>query len=450
MSGLHQPCSAVLVGRCAGMAPSFVDFITSSSFCTGKRLSNLHYERRSIAVAPILNANVVSRLSEFICPMLKLDPATKYLLSRPRGGLNDVLVQLEKSRRYAARFQRVLILDLTRSGMRMGFDALFTARDYFGCDLIVWTPAMGPVLDQCPSVFPAPLTGRVSAYTANWHTDGKQYCDAETAHPVNFDHHIDYSEQLLIYEQAGGGSVSLCALRHLCFSTEVANQVARRLIPIGTGYDAVHVRHTDYETDYEMLFEKSAAMFHRRRLLVCSDSKKVKDYAESCFGPTTELISVSSFPDLNGEPLFMSDKIAPHDAAVDLLSDLIAMARSDVFLFAGLQSNRYTVKYSGFSILAEVLRQEPATIRSLFANADPQLLKDMFETRPVQNGNGLQRQAWELRSWFFRVGQWRWNYKARHTSWRLKRRLRRNPGMLGEISPLYREQPAGFASTTTP
>jgi hypothetical protein len=401
-------------------------------------------------VALVLITNVISRLSELICPMFKLDPSTRYLLSRPRGGLNDVLVQLEKSRRYAARFRRVLILDLTRSGMRLGFDALFTARDDFGCDLIAWAPAMDPVLDQCASVFPAPLTGRVSSYTAEWHRDLKQMYDTATTCSVNFDHHIDYSEQLLIYEQAGGGSVSLSALRHLRFSTEVANQVARRLIPIGTGYDAVHVRHTDYETDFEALFEKSAAMFRRRRLLVCSDSKKVKDYAETCFGRTTELISVSEFPDLNGEPLFMSDKIAPHDAAVDLLSDLIAMARSDVFLFAGLQSNRYAVKYSGFSILAEVLRQEPATIRGLFANADPQLLKDMFETRPVQYGNGLQRRAWRLRNWFFRVGQWRWNTRARHTSWRLKRRLRRNPGMSGEIPPIYSARQAGSGSTATP
>ena len=56
---------------------------------------------------------------------MQLDPGKRYLLSRPRGGFNDAMVQLEKSAMYAEKYGRVLLLDMSRSGLRAQIDDIF-------------------------------------------------------------------------------------------------------------------------------------------------------------------------------------------------------------------------------------------------------------------------------------------------------------------------------------
>ncbi|MEO1399506.1 MAG: hypothetical protein AAFU56_11660, partial [Pseudomonadota bacterium] len=69
---------------------------------------------------------------------MQIDPEKRYFLSRPRGGFNDSMVQIEKSRLYAEKFNRVLVLDTSRSGLREQLDTLFTVPDNFGCEVLLW------------------------------------------------------------------------------------------------------------------------------------------------------------------------------------------------------------------------------------------------------------------------------------------------------------------------
>ena len=69
-----------------------------------------------------------------VCRMRE-DHVTRYLLTKPMGGFNDALVQLERTRAYATRHDRVLVVDLSKCGIRIPILSLFEAKKGFGCKL---------------------------------------------------------------------------------------------------------------------------------------------------------------------------------------------------------------------------------------------------------------------------------------------------------------------------
>lgn len=340
--------------------------------------------------------------------MSLLDGNRRLLLARPLGGLNDSLVQLELCRRYAAKYGRTLLVDMEKSGLRLPLDSIFVPNDDFGCDVLVWNAAYGPELDQITDVLPEPLSGRISSFeTESIFSPQKPLCrDKESGCPVTFDFDRDHDQQLLVHQQAGGGLFSVCILRRLSFTADVANAIAERLIPLGGDYDAVHIRHTDYVSDYQGFLDNCRSLFAGRRLLVCSDNKEIKDYAEACLGANTEVLSVANIPDLQGRALHTSTEIDPMQAAIDQLSDLIAISRSKVFVYARIFStyNKY-YGFSGFSRLANMLRLEPSTVRGLFRHSDREL-RDQFFAFGRPGPRNLSRR------WIAELDQWRWNRKA--------------------------------------
>ena len=199
---------------------------------------------------------------------MQLDPAKRYLLSRPRGGFNDALVQLEKSCRYAEKFGRVLLLDMSRSGLRVQIDDLFDLQGGPGRDVVLWHDDMAPELDRAASVFPDALCHRISTYETVWQQDAIGFADSERGQLISFDHTCDHDAQVLVYEQAGGGYTSLNALRRLGpLRADVAAEIVARLVPLGRGYDAVHLRHSDYETDFVSYLRELRPVLRGRRFL---------------------------------------------------------------------------------------------------------------------------------------------------------------------------------------
>jgi len=174
--------------------------------------------------------------------------------------------------------------------------------------------------------------------------------------------------------------------------------------------------------------------------LICSDSKVVKNCAAASFHPTTKLLSVADVPDLEGKPMYNCETLEPREAAIDLLSDLLAMARSRNFIYTKLAAkydNR--VRYSGFSILADNLRREPETIRGLFKNVSEDLARSLFDCPKGEKPDGIQRtnSIFRLRRWLGWLGQWRWNYRARRKSIRRGLSIRRNPRITEVIGPKF-------------
>ena len=362
---------------------------------------------------------------------MQFDSNRKYLLSRPRGGFNDTMVQIEKSILYAAEYGRTLVLDTSRSGLRKQFNSIFEFYEEPPCRVIHWTTNFTEAFDSESSVYPPQLKHRVSTYETEWNTAGHYFSDCYSKCAINFDHSKDNAAKILVYEQAAGGPASLNALNRLCLRPEIATVIAARLNSIGRGYDAVHIRHTDYKTDFEAFLKKLCPALRGRRVLICSDSYKAKSAAASILHPSTVTLSVADIPDIDGMPLHVADEVDFHCANIDLLCDLIAMSLADNFYFTHLSGgNDNGVRYSGFSLLADLLKRNPHTVRRLLSSAEPSIVAPLFE-RVSSPFDPVRR--------LHVLDCYRWNFGAKRKAFRRYRRAKTRHLTPDKIGPSYFE-----------
>lgn len=302
------------------------------------------------------------------------EASDRFVLFRARGGLNDTLVQLEYCRRYAVAYRRVLVADLSRCGIRLPFGEVFRVGLEFGCPVIDATPSVISALDAMHSVEPAVLDGLLSSYEINWNRALRRCTYGPERHILSFDMRVDHGARCLVHDQFGGGDIGALPLRGLMLAPAIAGEVIARLLRLGADYDALHVRHTDYRTKFRRLFARVKPIFVGRRLLLCTDSAEVQRFARTFFAPEVEIVVNQDLPDLEGEPMHLSDRVSPVEATVGQFSDLIAMARARRFLFSELSSRQHDGQraISGYALLAEGLRTLPGLadeLVSLAANA---------------------------------------------------------------------------------
>jgi hypothetical protein len=193
--------------------------------------------------------------------------------------------------------------------------------------------------------------------------------DAETGHELSFDFGADYAEDLLIHHQAGGGAHhAFSLLKRLTFVPELAVEFQRRLSVLGAGYDAVHIRNTDYKTLWRQYLADIAPQLTAPALLVCSDDIQVIRFCEGYFRDR-QLLSSSIPPDTRGIALhtheFAMSREQRRQVVRDGLLDLIALANGATLRYP-LTTNGHA---SGYSELAAQLHKNRAVVRDLLTPA---------------------------------------------------------------------------------
>jgi hypothetical protein len=169
----------------------------------------------------------------------------------------------------------------------------------------------------------------------------------------------------------------------------VRTEVRAVLASLPQPYQAVHVRNTDYRTDYRRLFARIRRRVGRSALLVCSDDPAVIQDAEGYFaGPIlrTPCSVVSSHP--TGALHRTDSQETPEGrkrVAIESIIDLVCLANADVFYYAPAKSlaNPASVSGgrvefrpvswpSGFSMLAEHLCANKDVLDALLGSATPE------------------------------------------------------------------------------
>ncbi len=338
----------------------------------------------------------------------------RMLLCRPASGLNDLLVQIDRCRLYTARHGRALIVDTGRSGLRDDFHAYFEAREGFGPALLPYGPELEAALNRVRGTRPAEVEGRIGRYDSA--ARGRHVWLEGGAVALDFDMRQDHPEQLLLCESFGGGQASLRLLRHLVLQADVAEAVLRRVLALGPGYDAIHVRHSDYRTEYARFLARIAPALRGRRVLLCTDSREVQEAAPGLLGDV-ELLTLGAVPDTGGQPLHERTWGDQRGQNIALLADLLALAGARRMWFTRVGRRQV----SGFSTLAEGLRRLPGVQRGLVERAHP-ALREAFD---VQLGARDRAERGSLKD---RVGAWCveaaeavWNRDARRSARRMRR-----------------------------
>lgn len=285
----------------------------------------------------------------------------RYLLCRPRGGLNDTLCQIERCWDYAERYGRTLIVDTSRSGLLLpcsefftpvAGDAIFSLSDHrlAGIDL--------DSMDCRPALLQGRTTAQVIPRRRRIRTaDG-------TRAQTSFDFSRDHAETLLIHEDYGGSFASQKFLNRVRFADAVATEIRAALAELGSVDAAIHLRNTDYKTPLDNFFgEVKPKLAGRRVLICCDDPATIARVRQSLDG--SEVVTATEIVDKGGQPLHnpraYQEDAERRRASVNSLIDLCALATAPELYVVQLNFGAY----SGFSELAVFLSQNPGVLNTL-------------------------------------------------------------------------------------
>ena len=284
----------------------------------------------------------------------------RILLCRPLGGLNDMLAQIEKCYRYALKYNRKLFIDGSRGGFRDDFSRYFIPAPYIFFEKIDF---LSPPFD----VFPHHLRDDIYNYELSYWDNNLRGLPTFF---VTFDFKQDYKEQVLVHESAGGGIDSIFALTRLRLKPEIRSHITTiisGLQKLGKSgkYDGIHIRNTDYKTDYQSYFNKIKNRINKTTV-ICTDDYECQQYAQSFFEEKIKI--VTDIPDLSipnvDKRLHGNTNLDRYKSNVDTLTDLFILAYSD-HLFYTVSSKKHT---SGFSLLARNLHSYKRITRNMLYN----------------------------------------------------------------------------------
>jgi hypothetical protein len=261
----------------------------------------------------------------------------RYVLCRPLGGLNDMLSQIARTHSYAIENHRKLVVE-TQSNPKFGA----ALSEYFRCraDIRFISQAELEEFDSL-SCFPNELTGRVSTYALRM-TGVVPFREANTNTAVSFDFRKTYTEDVLIHHQPGGGLNSVRLLEELTYSDRILTELARRKKLLGPDYSAIHIRDSDYKTDWRAQLAEFAASLGTKTLFVATDNPKV--IGDPCWRRLgLHVWSSAGFAQAN----------TGFDGNEETLLDLALLAEAEELWIMKLQHS--TVTYSGYSLLAKYL-----------------------------------------------------------------------------------------------
>lgn len=274
-----------------------------------------------------------------------------YVYCASYAGFNDILCQMGIAWDYARRHNRVLVVDTLRSGLH---DDLGT---YFDCSDpgIVLAPTKS-LIDRLNTMSTYPPLVRGAIDTHPREQRGAVFYLPGTGYMLGFDLDRDYAEQVLVYYASVGGEDGALSLARLRMRPGIAAEVTRSLEPLGGSYAAVHVRNTDYETDYMPFFRELYPKMAGKTLLVCSDDWECRERAREFFAES-RVVTVTEIPNTGQKPLHLI-KTNVREKNLAMLTDLFGMAGAEELYVAPMKRGGINGE-SGFSILARKLRQYP-------------------------------------------------------------------------------------------
>jgi hypothetical protein len=292
----------------------------------------------------------------------------RLLLCRPQGGLNDMLVQIERCCRYGERFDRTVVVetDYRHAGsFRDSFAKYFVSRQRRLVLKVEDLDTYGDMTD----VFPHVASERINDYRPRYDKKIFQFVDDDAGVPLSFDFNRDYDERTLLHHQSGGGAISVTALSRLRLHDAVTDLLLTRARILGTRYFGVHIRNTDYKTRYEANIATLAKDL-RGPIFIATDNRNCLTHCQAAFG-TDRVFSFAKLPAVPGRPLHHAGEVADVYAANrDAITDLLLLALSTGCYAFELEQNEYGVKYSGFSLLALNLQAAKPVLSQLIARSD--------------------------------------------------------------------------------
>lgn len=279
----------------------------------------------------------------------------KYVICRPRGGLNDMLCQIEICYTYCVTYNRFLIIDSPFIN-----SSFFEIRKEYSKVISLNLNKIYPKLKEF-SVFPSELQNRINSYETYY--ENTFFRDKKTNTPIFFELNKIYKEDVLVYEQWGGGEQSIHFLKKIFLHKDILKEINVRLKKLPDDYVSIHIRNTDYKTDYKDYYKTIKKEMQGKNVLICTDDTDCIEYTKNFFDHSNIFtISKNIRPDLQNELKKGIKSQYINELHIDRLADLFGMAFSKKIYhtkcYAILPDKNKKETISGFVLLAKNIQKE--------------------------------------------------------------------------------------------
>jgi hypothetical protein len=258
----------------------------------------------------------------------------KIVVCKPAGGINDSLCMIEGAWVFAESNGLPLVIDASKSSVPGPLDAVFNFK----------------------TIRPLILTTR---------EDAADFALALRSHPL---------VQVVQAGGAKGGIESLSFLKRVSLTKQTRSAYQRELEGIGPRYAAIHIRHSDYKTEFKSVLRKIHRL-EKKRIFLATDSYEVEKFAQHLFGE--KLFTVPRNRPRDSTPLHKQavrrDSDEARQTVIDAIVDLLLLASAQKFYYTATfgVGQGYSRVVSGFGLLAKELRQAPEILDTLTGELQP-------------------------------------------------------------------------------
>ena len=334
----------------------------------------------------------------------------KYVLCLPRGcGFNDVLCQINEAYKFSKKSNRTLLIDTRLSGLA---DSLSNYFDLLIQDNTIKLNLKDEDIHKLNKLtcFPNEFEGKIDwiyyrfAAIESKKMDTWKYFNSihnlfkllfyvlkninlnsislkikfitnylnirKNQFCIHLNNLETHPAELVVHHMSGGGEESIETLRMLKLKNEIINNINLKIIFLWFDYDSIHIRNTDYKSEYATFLERVKPKTLGRKIFLCTDNSDIIRVAKEIMNQT-EIVDIEKFfPKCKrkNSPIhfqwgFSKETIQLNN--IIMLADLIGMAKSKNLFYPNLAENIHKARISGFSLLAENLKSMPALVDQL-------------------------------------------------------------------------------------
>ena len=284
----------------------------------------------------------------------------KYLLCRPLGGLNDILCQINNCYNYCEKNSRCLLIDTSyNSFFRSSFSDYFTFLNNIKIDIIYDSNTIKELINGRDfTVFPSILTNKLFNYRVEFRERCHRIVDTQgdktTNIPSNINFKQEYDEDIIVHNECGGGLGSFNILKLLKINKWLIDEINNRHNKIEKPYTSVHIRNTDYQTNYIDFYNKNKSNLDDRNVFLATDSKEVLDYYKNL---DIKIFTFITCLNETNRPIHLTVKNNDTLVIIETIYDLMILALGDNFILP--------TQYYGFTRLAYTLYNNKNVVNQL-------------------------------------------------------------------------------------
>lgn len=338
----------------------------------------------------------------------------KYIVCIPKGcGFNDTMCQIYAAYKFSLETNRKLIIDTRLSGLADSLTNYMELIDPSNKTELVLSDKKIQLLNKL-SCYPFEFTGKIDwifhrFLAAKYNCQNQFNHSAKTTKSVyliriksilniskyilstlkhftlsnkilfffnyfatkNFNSNIVLEDlkhsktDIIIHHMSGGGEESIQAMKLFKLNNSIRKQILEKLKILGDDYSAIHIRNTDYTTDYKSFLESIRQKLVGKKVLLCTDNYSVVEYAKIVVNGS-DVYSFNNYYNCKKEgnsyyPLHYQWHLSANEIYennIVLLTDLIGLSRSTSLYYTGINNNLHKTTISGFSKLADNLNKE--------------------------------------------------------------------------------------------